>query len=78
MGRRADHGSPPQQRTLHVQHSVEAVKGWHAEGVGAMKRGEASEAANLFLSDRFRQSRDDRRDHFCVLRISQNRDSQIL
>jgi hypothetical protein len=40
---------------------VEAVKGWHAAGVGAMRRGEASGREILFSPDRFRQSRDDRR-----------------
>jgi hypothetical protein len=49
------------ERTHHVQHQSAAVTGRHAAEVGAMRRGDVSEAENLFSPDRFRQSRDDRR-----------------
>jgi hypothetical protein len=39
----------PRQRTLHVQHESEVVKGGHAQGVVAMRRGEASEVEKLFF-----------------------------
>jgi hypothetical protein len=53
--------SSKSERTEHLRGSFEVVKGRHAEGVGAMRRDAASEAEKLFSSDRFRQSRDDRR-----------------
>jgi hypothetical protein len=61
MKRSASWMSSKSERTHHVQHQSGAVTGRHAAGMGAMKRGEASGAGNLFSPDRFWQSREDRR-----------------
>jgi hypothetical protein len=81
LKRSASWASSKSERTEHLRRSFEVVKGRHAEDRGAMRRGERSEAENLFSSDRFGDraaiARRSSRDHFAFAKFAKSQ-SQIL
>jgi hypothetical protein len=70
--------SSKSERTEHLRRSFEVVKGRHAAGGEAMRRDEASELETFFRCVNLAITRRSSREHFCFLRISQNRNCKFV